>query len=110
MTRNLQERLTLAQKLLGLAHMGFMPSPRLTREARLGLEEARQVGECMAPQAIEVLKTIENVGALPRQEMCKQGMKEVGAVLQPLLEQSNAEKQRERLSERQSAPAPRPGA
>ena len=110
MHRDLQQRLTLAQKVLGVANMGLMPSMRLTREARLGLEEARQAGECMAPQAIEVLMAIENVGAVPGQKLCTQAMEQVGAVLRPILKESTANDQRARLDELEpDAPLDQPG-
>ena len=109
MPRDLQQSLTLAQKVLGVANMGLMPSARLTREARLGLEEARQAGECMAPQAIEVLQAIESVGAIPGQKLCSTAMEQVGAVLRPMLENSNADRQRERLGEIAPTAVDQPG-
>lgn len=86
-----KDTLVLAHKVIGTADMGFMASERIAREALTGVEALHKQGQCVAPDAIEVLRALQ-MRALPGQQACRRAIEQIGQSLRPIQLEERAQR------------------
>jgi hypothetical protein len=101
-----KDALVLAHKVIGTADMGFMASERISRQALVEIESLHKLGQCVAPDAIAVLRTLQ-MRALPGQQACRRAIEQIGQTLRPIQMEERA--QRRALREAQSGQVSRQG-
>lgn len=90
----IREQLMLAQKVIGVANMGFAVSPRIAHQARQDMERLQKFG-LHAPKALEVLQHIYGQSLVPSPVLCKTALSEISGALRPLHAEHRAQQMAE---------------